>query len=163
MLSSRLVPISVFPEHTSVLLDLLVCNWMVPLSIVQLLHKEKVRNSEGDETLMKILHGSVTSVIPAESRRFGRIMTNYWPTIDQLLTNYWHLATSITGRQVDPLEFAQVLSNCDDEEIHSDTIVLSFGCFSDGHAIPAYVSNCCYCLPSLISRPRRRFPFRTIR
>lgn len=76
MLSSRLVPISVFPEHTSVLLDLLVCKCMVRLSVVQLLHKEKVRNSEGDETLMKILHGSVTSVIPAESRRFGRIMAN---------------------------------------------------------------------------------------
>lgn len=40
---------------------------------------------------------------------------------------------------MDPLEFAQVLSNLDDPEIHSETIVLSFGCFSAGRSIPAYV------------------------
>lgn len=51
------------------------------------------------------------------------------------------IATSITGRQVDPLEFAQVLSNLDDKNIHSDTIVLTFGCFSTGKAIPDYVSD----------------------
>lgn len=40
---------------------------------------------------------------------------------------------------MDPLEFAQVLSNVDDPAIHSDTIVLTFGCFASGKAIPNYV------------------------
>ena len=88
--------------------------------MVQLLHKEKVRSSEGDVTLMKVLHTSVTSVIPADSRRF---------------------ATSFTGKQVDPLQFAQVLSSYKEEDVHSDTIVLSFGCFSDGHALPDYAEE----------------------
>ena len=39
--------------------------------LVQLLHKEKVRNSEGDETLMKVLHSSLPAVLPVDSRRFG--------------------------------------------------------------------------------------------
>ena len=87
-----------------------------------------MRSSEGDEILMKVIQGRVTSIIPADSRRFGR----YWKFSE------W-IATSVTGRQVDPLEFAQVLSNCDDKEIHSDTIVISFGCFASGHSIPSYV------------------------
>ena len=62
--------------------------------------------------------------------------------------NPYTLATSITGRQVDPLEFAQVLSNCDDENIHSDTIVLSFGCFADGHSTPAYVRSLFFYIPA---------------
>lgn len=49
------------------------------------------------------------------------------------------VATSFTGKQVDPLQFAQVLSSYKEEDVHSDTIVLSFGCFSDGHALPDYV------------------------
>ena len=89
-------------------------------TVVQLLHKEKVRNTDGDEILMKVLQGSVPSIIPVDSRRF---------------------ATSITGRSVDPIEFAQVLSNWDDASVHSDTIVLSFGCFADGHSIPNYAEE----------------------
>lgn len=87
---------------------------------MQLLHKEKVRNTDGDETLMKVVQGSVASIIPVDSRRF---------------------ATSITGRSVDPLEFAQVLSNWDDASVHSDTIVFSFGCFADGRSIPNYAEE----------------------
>lgn len=87
---------------------------------MQLLHKEKVRNTDGDETLMKVIQGSVASIIPVDSRRF---------------------ATSITGRNVDPLEFAQVLSNWDDASVHSDTIVFSFGCFADGRSIPNYAEE----------------------
>ena len=49
------------------------------------------------------------------------------------------VATSFTGKQVDPLQFAQVLSSYKEEDVHSDTIVLSLGCFSDGHALPDYV------------------------
>ena len=55
------------------------------------------------------------------------------------------VATSFTGKQVDPLQFAQVLSSYKEEDVHSDTIVLSFGCFSDGHALPDYVVLRCRC------------------
>ena len=88
--------------------------------MVQLLHKERVRSTEGDETLMRVIPGSVSSVIPVDSRRF---------------------ATSIAGRSVDPLEFAEVLSNLEDPSIHADTIVLTFGCFADGHAVPNYTEE----------------------
>ena len=87
---------------------------------MQLLHKERVRSTEGDETLMHVIPGSVSSVIPVDSRRF---------------------ATSIAGRSVDPLEFAEVLSNLEDPSIHADTIVLTFGCFADGHAVPNYIEE----------------------
>ena len=39
--------------------------------VVQLLHKEKVKTTEHDATLMKVLHQSVASVLPPDSRRFG--------------------------------------------------------------------------------------------
>ena len=87
---------------------------------MQLLHKERVRSTEGDETLMRVLPGSVSSIIPVDSRRF---------------------ATSIAGRSVDPLEFAQVLSNLEDPAVHADAIVLTFGCFADGHAVPNYTEE----------------------
>lgn len=90
------------PQQLTVLLLLLT----VPPDTVQLLHKLKIRSSEGSDVLLKIIKNPITQYLPVNSIKLG---------------------TSVTGTLVDVRELANALPNDRD-------IVMTVGAHASGPA-----------------------------
>lgn len=81
--------------------------------MVQLLHKMKIRASDGPKTLLKVIKNPVTRHLPPNCPRFG---------------------TSVTGTLVDTYDFAAKLPN-------DRPIIFVFGSMAHGHLEPDYVDE----------------------
>lgn len=88
--------------------------------IVQLLDKMKIRAQSGDECLLKVVKNPVTDHLPIGAHVFG---------------------TSVTGTLVDPLDFAEVLTENTDKNTNTDSYVFVFGTFAHGHLDLDYVEG----------------------
>ena len=88
--------------------------------VVQLLDKMKIRAQSGDECLLKVVKNPVTDHLPTGAHIFG---------------------TSVTGTLVDPLDFAEVLTENTDKNTNTDSYVFVFGTFAHGHLDLDYVEG----------------------
>ena len=80
----------------------------------------KIRAQSGDECLLKVVKNPVTDHLPIGAHIFG---------------------TSVTGTLVDPLDFAEVLTENTDKNTNIDSYVFVFGTFAHGHLDLDYVEG----------------------